>query len=175
MVRQDWLDRARAHGIDAALTSEVTTALQQAGPALCTCTTLGALAEGLGAIRIDRPMMAQAARIDGPLCLAYCLASTADASRDLLQSCIDTAGTRARIDPLPLLSAWPHFEAGNPTAFADAIATGVRAHLSLHPDTRAVLLAQASMDVAAPLLSDLPIPVLTPGESALLAGLARAG
>lgn len=167
IVRPDWLAQAMEHGITPDLADDVETTLRAAAPALLTCTTLGVLADTAGATRIDRPLMEQAAQIGGTLCLAYCLDSTADSSTALLSDCIAEAGTVAQIAPLALPHAWAFFEAGDQAGFARTIAAGVRAHLAQHPDTRAVILAQASMDVAAPLLHDIGIPVLTPAHLAL--------
>jgi len=62
-IHEDWLTRARENGMDSALHAEISELVQTAdGPVVCTCTTLGPVAEELGAIRIDRPMMSAAAR-----------------------------------------------------------------------------------------------------------------
>ena len=63
LVREDWLDRARRSGIDDILKGEIAAEI---GPlTLCTCSTLGPIAEELGAHRIDRPMMRAAAQSGG--------------------------------------------------------------------------------------------------------------
>ncbi len=169
VVRPDWLTRAQG-GMEPALRDEIAAEIAAAtGPSLCSCTTIGEVAEGAGALRIDRPVMQAAAAIGGHLCLAYCLDSTAQASRALLQEAADRAGGTARITPLPLQAAWAAFEAGDMAGYATAIADGVRAHLVQHPDTAAIVLAQASMDVAAPALDGVGVPVLATPELAFRA------
>ncbi|WP_236626255.1 hypothetical protein [Actibacterium mucosum] len=165
IVRPDWLQTARDNPQDHALTAELIEAIAAAeGRVLCTCSTLGPLAATLGALRIDAPMMARAAQIGGRICLAYCLHSTAQPSQALLQS----AGVET-IDMLHLPNAWPAFEDGDQSRFASVIAEGICRHLNHARDTNVVLLAQASMDVALPLLRDAGVPVLASPELAMRA------
>lgn len=176
VVRADWLARAQG-GIDAALREEILTDISAAaGRALCTCTTIGAVAEDAGALRIDRPVMAQAAQAGGRLALAYCLESTAAPSRALLAEALAAAPGReyleqdeAEIGMLDLTACWPLFEAGDGPGFETAVAEAVRAHLAGRPDIGAVVLAQASMAGAAGHLADLAVPVLSSPEPALRA------
>jgi hypothetical protein len=171
-VREDWLARARAGGISDALAEEISTAVAAApGRVICSCTTIGAVAEAAGALRIDRPMMAEAARIGGRVLMVYCLDSTRDASLALLEEEIARAGAPAQIAPLFLGAFWPLFEAGETQAFVACIAAAVRDAIAMEPAT-CVVLAQASMAGAAALLADLGVPVLTSPEMALRAGLA---
>jgi len=99
-------------------------------------------------------------------CTSLCAPSMA-----LLRECLEEAGHEPRIRAIEITEAWPAFEAGDEPAFTQAIARAIRLHLAAFPDTRAVVLAQASMSGAAPLLPDAP-PVLTSPESALRAALA---
>ncbi|MHC9235382.1 hypothetical protein ACX9MO_07015 [Pseudooceanicola sp. 502str34] len=164
VVRADWLARARAEGVEA-VADEVTAVIRAAkGPVICTCTTLGPVAEAAGASRVDRPMMQRAARLGGPVLLVYTLASTAEASATLLGEYAPDIRT---LDLSPL---WPLFEAGRGADFAAAIAEGVRAELTRQPAV-VVVLAQVSMSDAAPLLAGRGVPVLSAPETALRAGL----
>ncbi|UWQ46316.1 aspartate/glutamate racemase family protein [Leisingera aquaemixtae] len=166
-VRADWLDRAQ-DGIDAALGAEIAAAVAAVdGPVLCTCTTLGPAAEAAGATRIDWPMMQEAARIGGPVLMAYCLESTAEPSEALLRRAF---GAR---DPdltcLVLGRHWPLFEAGDSAGFAAAIAGDVCEALAAM-DFACVVLAQASMAGAAELLrQQTEVPVLASPEIAVRA------
>ncbi|MEZ5715556.1 MAG: hypothetical protein R3D85_10545 [Paracoccaceae bacterium] len=170
IVREDLLDRARVEGVTPAIASETTALIQAApGPVLCTCTTLGEVAEAAGALRIDRPMMQAAARTGGQVLLVYCLDSTAQASRALLEDEMAQAGNSAGIEPLSLAPAWPLFEAGDLPAFAQAVAEGIRAAIS--DRTACIVLAQASMAGAATLLEDTGLPVLASPEIALRTAL----
>ncbi|MGI3170056.1 hypothetical protein ACRARG_12935 [Pseudooceanicola sp. C21-150M6] len=165
VVRPDWLAEARANGPEA-VRAPVAEAIRKAGGrVLCSCTTLGALAEDYGALRIDRPMMRAAATIGGEAVLVYTLASTAEASLSLLEN---EGGTARMLD---LTALWPLFEAGETAAFHAAIAQALRADLAQNGGS-VVVLAQASMAGATDLLGDLGLPVLSSPETALRAALA---
>jgi len=171
-IRPEWLALAREHGLTESLKAGFAEFVRaQPAPVLCTCTSLGPLADEAGAIRIDRPMMQEAARHGPPVAMAYCVESTCAPSMALLRECLEEAGHEPRIRAIEITEAWPAFEAGDEPAFTQAIARAIRLHLAAFPDTRAVVLAQASMSGAAPLLPDAP-PVLTSPESALRAALA---
>lgn len=173
LVREDWLQRAQL-GVDGTLRREISEVVRSAqGPVICTCTTLGEVAEAAGAIRIDRPMMRRAAENFGDILLVYCLASTEHPSFDLLRQEMDAAGNPHSIVPLFLGQHWPLFEEGRPHAFARALATDIRRALTQRAGVRSVVLAQASMAGAAMLLSDLPAPVFASPVLALKEGLAR--
>ena len=119
-VRPDWLARAQ-NGIDDRLAAEITAAVKATeGPVLCSCTTLGAVAESAGAIRIDWPMMHRAAEIGGPVLLVYCLDSTAQPSQELLQRAFGTSDPQ--MTRLLLAQHWPLFEAGELDVFNRALA-----------------------------------------------------
>ena len=173
VVRPDWLARARAAGPTEDLVAEITeTITGTPGTVLCTCTTIGDIAETAGALVIDRPMMAEAARIGGPILLVYALESTAAPTLAALERALARVAQTATVIPLPLPQFWPLFEAGETEAFTACIAGAIRDAL---PGTKpaCVLLAQASMAPAASLLSDLDMPVLTTPETALRAALSR--
>ncbi len=165
VVRPDWLARAQG-GIDAELRLEIASAIQAAaGPVLCSCTTIGEVAEAAGATRIDWPMMQRAAQTEaaaaGPVLLVYCLDSTKEPSTALLQRAFAELGTAANIRSLPLTDLWPLFEAGDREGFNDQIAARVQAQLQQTPDTSCVVLAQASMAGAKDLLPNrTSVPVL---------------
>lgn len=76
---------------------------------MCTCSTIGPMAEAAGALRVDRPMMAQAANIGGTILLAYALASTRQVSANLLQDELQKTGREAVVRPLDLSEFWPLF------------------------------------------------------------------
>lgn len=171
LVREDWLRSAQKHGLRTGLRDEIATAINAAeGTVICTCTTIGEAATQAGAIRIDAPMMAEAAAIGGPVLLVYALDSTAQPSLQALEAALAAANTPAEVAPLNLSEFWPLFEAGQFQAFAACMAGGVRDALEQR-DFACVILAQASMAQAAPLLADLKTPVLTSPEAALRAAI----
>lgn len=158
MVRADLLAQAQVGGLEivAEPLFNAMAELAEADAILCTCSTLGPLVDQLRnpkAIRIDRPLMQVAAEVGPKPLLALCLNSTRSASLALLEE----AGAQ---DPTVHMceTAWPFFEAGDMAGFADAIAASVRAAVDGHS---CVVLGQASMRVAEPLLLDLGIPVLS--------------
>ena len=172
-IREDWLSRARADGMTPALVADITRDIRACdGAALCTCTTIGAAAEAAGAIRIDRPLMQAAARLGAPICLAYCLDSTAETSAALLQECIDLEQDAPPVFRLPLTHCWPLFEAAEFARFSTTLADAIRSYATANPAIGCVVLAQASMDGAADLLADLGLPILSAPELAFRAALA---
>lgn len=174
IVRSDWLERARNHGLNTALRAEISETVEAAeGTVLCTCTTIGTAATDAGAIRIDAPMMTEAAKIGGSMILAYALESTRDTSTELLRGALLAEGRDVNIRQVFCGQAWPLFEAGKPEAFAASIAQSVRDEIAQNPAT-CIVLAQASMAGAAAHLSELGVPVLTSPESAMRYALGNA-
>lgn len=172
VVRPDWLARAQG-GISAELDTDIAKTIAAAdGPALCTCTTIGPVAEAAGAVRVDWPMMQAAARAGGPVVLAYCLNSTLAPSQALLQRALAEAETQAEVRLLDLGQCWPLFEAGDVAAFSSGIAEKIRQAVTAQGGVGCVVLAQASMAGAAEVLADLEVPVLASPELALRAVLA---
>ncbi len=156
-VREDWLARAQ-NGIGKVLAAEIASAIQAAdGPVLCSCSTIGEVAEAAGATRIDWPMMQEAARIGGPVLMAYCLDSTTDPSEALLRRAFGESDPH--LTWLDLKQHWPLFEAGNSDGFASALAADIETALR-ESQFGCVVLAQASMANAADVLrqaTDVPI------------------
>lgn len=170
VTRPDWLDRARAG--DETVADDMAHVIAKApGTTLCTCTTLGEMAESLGALRIDWPMMQAAAQTGGAIMLVYALDSTYEPSLALLDRALEATGTRQKVHPLPLTQYWPLFEAGEADAFTSVIAGEIRQAAMTLPNLSCVVLAQASMAPAAARLSDMRAPVLASPELALRAAL----
>jgi len=169
VLREDWLARAQ-DGIGAVLATEIATeiaaAIQAAdGPVLCSCTTIGEVAEAAGATRIDWPMMQKAATIGGPVLMVYCLDSTAAPSEALLRRAFATADPQ--LTCLQLSQHWPLFEAGDVSGFASTLAQGIETALQ-QTRFRCVVLAQASMAGAAGILREVTdVPVLASPEIAV--------
>lgn len=171
VVRPRWLVRAQ-EGMTASLDAEIaSTVTRCSGKVLCTCTTIGPTVEAAGGLRVDWPMMQDAARAGGPVLLVYCLDSSRQPSLELLKRALAESGTPQKIHRLALPHHWRLFEAGDRDAFASAIAGEVRQALTDLKDVSAVVLAQVSMAGAAAQLEDLDVPVLTSPELALRAVL----
>lgn len=173
-VRESWLARAREKGVDVELLGEVRALLsrlaEDADVVVCSCSTLGPIAESLGAanvLRVDAPMMERAVSLGGQVLLVLCLESTKDASRNLLLRCYEEAGREPEYRMLMVPDAWPAFEAGDLDTFGAMIARWVAAALSVEPSIGCIVLGQASMHSVRPALLAAGVPVLSSPESAV--------
>ncbi|MBN9531229.1 MAG: hypothetical protein J0H82_33830 [Alphaproteobacteria bacterium] len=180
-VAPDLLRLAEATGDSPALHEALRRSLGGIGAAgarhiVCTCSTLGRTAEeigeaiGLSVVRIDRAMAEAAVAISDNLLVVACLAATVAPTETLLRSVSPHRPLNLR--SLVLAEAWGRFRAGDQEGYRDALAAGVRA---AYAGEGAVVLAQASMAAAAPLLADLGVPVLSSPARGVAAALAAVG
>ena len=181
VVRDDLLADARRLGCDhpqlKQALSEVLTALgQQARTVLCTCSSIGGIAERTGkalaisVLRVDRPMVEQALSIGPRVVVAATLASTVQPTIELI---VEVAGERdMHVEPRVLVidEAWPLFEQGDQEGFHRLIAQ----QLLAIEDGDCVILAQASMAGAVSYLHDFKIPVLSSPVLGLRAAVEQA-
>lgn len=143
---------------------------------LCTCSSLGRLAElagirlGLPTLRVDRPMAERAVAAGPRILLVACLSSTLVPTGALLREVAAAQGRPVEIETMFLPTAWNLLQRGDEAGFARAIAQAV---LDSPSCVDAVVLAQASMAPAAELLADLPAPVYSSPRLGLAAALAR--
>ena len=167
------LERAQKDGLSSIRTDVVSLLkkLSTADAVLCTCSTLGPLADEAAAfsekiIRIDRPLMRQACADGEKVLVAMCLESTRNATLSLLHACANDANKR--IVPIVVIcrDAWTFFEAGDLQAYAASIARSIRSKIEEDPDIESIVLAQASMRVAESNLKDNGIPVRSSPEIA---------
>lgn len=167
-VAPNLLIRAQTHGLEnvADETTGILSDLAGADAVVCTCSTLGPLADAMSAvhpnvIRVDRPLMETACATGTNILVAICLESTQEATLELLQEC--AAQQQKTITPQLVLCdiAWPFFENGDQDGFAAAIVTAVHAEIATFGKPDCIVLAQASMRVAAEALGDLGIPVMS--------------
>ena len=86
--------------------------------------------------------------------MVYALESTFEPSLALLEDALQGAGQETQVLPLFIGQFWPLFEAGEVEAFTACVAGAVKDAVT-HNDVGCVVLAQASMAAAAPLLADL--------------------
>lgn len=152
---------------------------------VCTCSTIGALAEQVGreagvpVLRVDRPMADRAVRTPGAhpgtpvrVLVVVALGSTLGPTTELLAASATAAGREIAVTVLRCDDAWPVFEAGRQDAFAAEIAGAVRAAVApgpgaAEPGPDVVVLAQASMAPVGVLLADLGVPVLASPREAV--------
>ena len=194
IVDEALLTRARAGHADDALLDAVRTALDRltgagARVVVCTCSTIGAIAERVGldtgvpVLRVDRPMAERAVRTSGArpgaparILVVVALGSTIDPTTALLAASAAAAGREIAVEVLRCDDAWPVFEAGRQDAFAAAVAGAVTAAVApgsgeAGPGADVVVLAQASMAPAAVLLAGLGVPVLSSPREAVRCAL----
>jgi hypothetical protein len=152
LVHEELLARAVREGPEA-VADDVAAVLRDAvaGGAravLCTCSTIGDVAESCGAalgvpvLRVDRPMAAAAARhrrIVVVAALHSTLAPTAALIRD------EAAGRETELRTVLVEGAWERFEAGDRDGYLAAVAAAVDGI----GDADVIVLAQASMAAAA--------------------------
>ncbi|MEV7404874.1 arylsulfatase [Streptomyces sp. NPDC091267] len=179
LVHTDLLDRARVLGPEA-VRGDVETLLtgaaaEGATAVLCTCSTIGGVAESLGAalgvpvLRVDRPMAAAAA-VAGRVTVLAAVPSTLQPTGALLAEEAARAGVRpAQVRTVLVEGAWERFEAGDRDGFLDLVAAAADAVT----DADAIVLAQASMAEAAT-RTVTRIPVLSSPRPGLAAAAAAA-
>ena len=165
VVVPELLARAQAHGVDDVHveTTRLLAAMCDDDAAVCTCTTLGPIADDLGGdnlLRIDRPVMEYACAQGPRILVAICLEATRGSTCDLLAKCADLAGVAITPEVVFIDTAWPHFENGDIDLFAEEIASVISDSVA-NGEFDCVVLAQASMHVAEPLLQDLTVPVVS--------------
>jgi hypothetical protein len=136
---------------------------------LCTCSTLGEVAEGLSGeglevIRIDRPMLRRAVTLGPRIGVLAALASTLEPTTRVLAEEAADAGADVSIEVSVVDGAWDAFLSGDAEDYRSRIA---EAALALSSRCDVVVLAQASMEPAAALLAGLATPVLTSPHSAV--------
>lgn len=149
---------------------------QGATHVLCTCSSVGGMAEqvgrqiGMPTLRVDRPMAEAAVAAGRHLLVAACLPSTLGPTTQLLNEVAHALNRRIEIETLLMENAWPLFQAGDESGFERHIANLIL-HTKPHPD--AIVLAQASMAGAADLLKQSPVPVFVSPRLGVAAALAR--
>ena len=169
VVREDLLAQAQRSGSDALqLLQAVTEAVLalEAGPdavVLCTCSTIGGLAEsaaastGVRVIRVDRPMAERAVATGPNVLVAVALESTLLPTETLILEAASRVGVPVRISRLVIKDAWPLFQQGNFDAYLSLIGEALKSV----KDCDVIVLAQASMAGAADLCRSLRVPVLS--------------
>ncbi|MFE3604105.1 aspartate/glutamate racemase family protein [Streptomyces sp. NPDC059096] len=155
LVVEELLVRARAEG-PGAVAAEILTVLSPAvaggaSAVLCTCSTLGDVAEKAGAalgvpvLRVDRPM-AEAAAAAGRVVVVAALESTLEPTAALIREA--AAGRPLELRTVLVEGAWERFEAGDRDGYLDAVAAAVDA-VTASGGAETVVLAQVSMADAA--------------------------
>lgn len=178
VVDETLLARARRSGVaDPALADAVKARLVElvdegAGSIVCTCSTIGGLAESVGAelgvdvVRVDRAMAERAVAIGGRIVVLAALESTVTPTHDLILAVARGRGAEVEIVTRLVAEAWDRFEADDIAGYHTLVAEAI----DRVGDADAVVLAQASMAPAAELV-DAGVPVLSSPRTAIVAVL----
>ncbi|MCS7056257.1 MAG: hypothetical protein NZM18_08835 [Thermoflexales bacterium] len=140
----------------------LTPILHQSSLVLCTCSSIGGLAEQTGdrVMRVDRPMAERAVMLGRRIGIAATLQSTLAPTQALIHEVARQAGKPVETVTLFIPSAWSFMARGDADGYAREIAARL-AEACAHDHFDVIVLAQASMAVAEPWCSQLPCPVLS--------------
>ncbi|MFG3367531.1 aspartate/glutamate racemase family protein [Streptomyces sp. NPDC090032] len=155
LVDESLLERARTAGPDA-VADDVRALLASAvadgaGAVLCTCSTIGGVAEaqsaavGVPVLRVDRPMAAAAVEAGRAVAVVAALESTLAPTVALVEEEAARAGRAVDVTTVLVAGAWERFEAGDRDGYRDLVAAAVDGLTGVD----VVVLAQASMAPAA--------------------------
>jgi hypothetical protein len=200
IVDESLLNDARTRGeVDAEIVARLQSRfaeLQAESPdvIVCTCSTIGEASEQLGALRVDRPMAAEAVRLacigSGSILVVASSASTVGPTQALIHdeflraaqhtpiAAVSDGLERANCQVLVVEEAWAFFERGDAEGYAACLASTIRTHITemgtgFGSRPEVIVLAQASMRDVPTLLADLGIPVLTSPALAISAATHR--
>ncbi|WP_432041137.1 aspartate/glutamate racemase family protein [Streptomyces cadmiisoli] len=182
LVHEDLLTRARCDG-PSSVADDVRAVLGRAAAdgaraVLCTCSTLGGVAEsagpeaGIPVLRVDRPMAAAAVAAGPRVVVLAALGSTLGPTVSLVEEEARRAGRPVEVRTLVVEGAWARFEAGDGEGYMRLVADAVRTVT----DADSIVLAQASM-AAAQHVAQVAVPVLSsprPGLAAAARAVAPA-
>ncbi|MER6346306.1 aspartate/glutamate racemase family protein [Streptomyces sp. NPDC001595] len=172
LVHEELLDRARRDGPDAvadAVRTVIARAVADGARAvLCTCSTIGGVAEaaadGVPVLRVDRPMAAAAVAAGPRVVVLAALASTLGPTAALIEEEARRAGRPVEVRTRLVDGAWSRFEAGDSEGYARLVAAAADAA----GDADVIVLAQASM-APAERLTTTAVPVLSSPRPGLAA------
>ncbi|MEV7145328.1 aspartate/glutamate racemase family protein [Streptomyces sp. NPDC093084] len=180
LVAPDLLARARAEGPEA-VAPQVTAALERAaadgaGAVLCTCSTIGEVAEraaarvGVPVVRGDRPMAAAAVTAGPRVAVLATVESTLAPTLALIEDEARRANRPVRACVQVVADAWTRFEAGD----VEGCARLVAAAADTVTDADVIVLAQVSM-ASAQRLTTTSVPILSSPRPGLAAAARAAG
>ncbi|MGY3570255.1 hypothetical protein [Vibrio paucivorans] len=168
-VQETFLTDIRTHGQNTQTTQAIHAYLENQlnngiDYIVCTCSTLGPVVDSFPneqVFRIDKPMAQLSAQYTSCL-VAVTLESTIEPTRELLES----QASEAHFEFLLVAGAWDLYASQRLNAFNQCIADCVSQPLQQENTYQAVVLAQASMTDAAPLIVS-ELPVLTSPDTCL--------
>jgi hypothetical protein len=155
--------------------------LVEADVVVCTCSTLGAVAEHVGraagteVVRVDRSMVERAVELAGVghrrVAIVAALESTVGPTLDLFDEVMLATGAALDVDVHVVEGAWDRFATGDVEGYLDAIAARLT---SIAPSVDLIVLAQASIAPAVARV-DTAVPILSSPRLAIEALRARSG
>lgn len=181
VVDEALLRDARSKGVgDARLVDRVHQAMRRGADSgarlvVCTCSTIGGIAEamppgeGFMSARIDRAMADEAVRLGPGIRVLAALESTLAPTEMLIRDSAARLRREVHATTQTIPGAWQLFERGDMEGYAACIAAAVRQAL---PGPSVIVLAQASMAGAVPLLADAGVPVLSSPRLGVAAAIA---
>lgn len=162
--------------VAAGVRQRMSDAAQDVSVIVCTCSTIGAVAEATNGSfqapvqRIDRAMAELAVSKGQRILIAACVASTVGPTSDLIANVAREAGRPVNVRVVLIAEAWPKFLAGNVKGYEEAI---VERLVQEKGDADVVVLAQASMAGAATDAERrIGLPVLTSPRLGVTAAIA---
>jgi Asp/Glu/hydantoin racemase len=157
------LEQARQEGLTSAIAQQLNQVIEQlqtqgVEQIICTCSTLGGLAETLNprVIRVDRAMAEQAIALGSRIAVVAALASTLEPTHALLKAVAQQQAKMIKIHDYTCLNAWEAFLANDQASYLQQIASV----LTTIDQADVIVLAQASMAEAAKLCQQ-KIPILS--------------
>ena len=157
------LEQARQEGLTSAIAQQLTQVIEQLQAngiecIVCTCSTLGGLAETLNplVIRVDRAMAEQAIALGSRIAVVAALASTLEPTHNLLHVVAQHHAKTIEISNYTCLNAWEAFLANDQASYLEQIASV----LATIEQVDVIVLAQASMAEAVKLCQQ-HIPILS--------------
>ncbi len=142
----------------------VNASLSGASLVVCTCSTIGGAAERTDsggqfkAMRIDRAMADRAVNRGPKILIVAALESTLKPTGLLVEESAHALGLDVEIETLHIKSAWQFFLSSQHDHYIDEVVSGVKQGLG---EADVVILAQASMALAAGALAGIGVEVLT--------------
>ncbi|CAG9000925.1 MAG: hypothetical protein CENE_02932 [Candidatus Celerinatantimonas neptuna] len=173
-VYESWLSEAACE-VTASLMSDMkhqfSVISQQADLTVCTCSTLGGIAEEFSLPenpiqRIDRAMAEQAVCYDRVGVLA-CLEATLEPTSQLLLHCAQQRNRHPEIQGHLVQNAWQLFQNGDHVQYGQAISDAI---YQISSQVDVIVLAQASMATVLP-FTRMTIPILASPETGFVHAL----
>ena len=164
LLRNAMRDGSSDPDVVEAVTAAVRAAGEGAKVLLCTCSTIGGIAEsvalsnGAPVLRVDRAMAREAVATGTRIVIAAAVESTLEPTRRLVEDEARRQGRSVELTEQVIGGAWDRLQSDGTEAYHAAVAEGLRQIAASAPDV--IVLAQATMAGAVDRCADLPVPIL---------------